>query len=95
MATYEPEAVEVSHADWGMVKTSGVELKGRTVRVSGRAVGRVPPANEILKGPHCCIGEYEMRWKTERTARGEKARKYTRPRRGKSMGGGVEERNQG
>ena len=78
----------MSHADWGMVKASGVELKGRTVRVRGRAGGGTPPENEILKGPHCCIGEYEMNSKTERTGWGEKARKYTSPRRGMSMGGG-------
>lgn len=65
--TKEPEAVELSHADWGTVKASGVELKGRTVRVSG-AVGGIPPAKETLKGPHCCMGEYETSSKRERTA---------------------------
>src|SRR5712691_5907265 len=56
--TYEPELVELSHADSGMVNESGVESKGMTVKVRGRAAGGWPPEKEMLKGPHCCTREY-------------------------------------
>jgi hypothetical protein len=35
-----------------MIKASGVELKGMTVKVRGRAAGGFPPENETSKEPH-------------------------------------------
>jgi hypothetical protein len=48
-ATKEPELVELSHAELGTIKVSGVELKGSTVKVRGSAAGGLPPENETLK----------------------------------------------
>lgn len=48
-ATKEPEPVELSHAELGATKASGVELKGRTVNLRGSAAGGFPPENETLK----------------------------------------------
>jgi hypothetical protein len=47
--TKEPEPVELSHAELGTTKASGVELKGSMVKVRGSAAGGFPPENETLK----------------------------------------------
>lgn len=73
-----------------MAKASGVELKGMTVKVRGSAVGGWPPENEILKGPHCCTGEYAMRLKTEKELWGAKARMQRRSRKERNMAKPVE-----
>jgi len=88
--TKEPEFVELSHAELGMTKASGVELKGRTVRVRGSAAGSIPPLNETLKGPHWLTREYETNWKSERADRGAKTRKQRSPKRERSMAKQVE-----
>ena len=67
--------MELSHADSGMVKESGVESKGMTVKVRGRAAGGWPPEKEMLKGPHCCTREYAKNSKSAKTHRGAKTRK--------------------
>jgi|SRR5216684_2119163 len=73
-----------------MTKASGVELKGRMVKVRGSAVGSVPPENETLKGPHWLTREYETNWKSEKALRGAKTRKQRSPGRERSMAKQVE-----
>jgi hypothetical protein len=48
----EPEFVELSHAELGTTKASGVEWKGSTVKVRGSAAGGLPPEKEMLRWPH-------------------------------------------
>lgn len=74
--TKEPELVELSHAELGTGKLSGVELKGRMVKVRGSAAGRVPLENETLKTPHWLTAPgYATKSKTENALRGAKTRK--------------------
>lgn len=72
----EPELVELSHAELGTVKASGVELKGRMVKERGSAAGSVPLENETLKTSHWVIAPgYAMNSKSENALRGAKTRK--------------------
>jgi len=47
--TKEPELVELSHAELGTTKASGVKLKGSIFKARGSAAGGFPPENETLK----------------------------------------------
>jgi len=73
--TKEPEPVELSHAELGTTKVSGVELKGSMVKVRGSAAGGFPPEKETLKRPHWLTREYVTNSKSENTLRGAKTRK--------------------
>lgn len=73
--TKEPELVELSHAELGTTKASGVELKGSMVKVRGSAAGGFPPEKETLKRPHWLTREYVTNSKSENALLGAKTRK--------------------
>jgi len=58
--TAAPVLVVAFQEGFGIVMEMGVVLKGMTVKVRGSAAGGLPPAKDMLNGPHCCISENLM-----------------------------------
>ena len=78
--TTAPVAVVAFQLKEGMTIEMGVELKGTTVNVRGRAEGSLPPEKCTSKDPHCVTDEKEIELKRDWTTGGPKVKKTARTR---------------